>query len=324
VISRPTPRPLELVVSSVDRAATDVVVLELRDDANRPLPPFEPGAHLEVYLPNGMTRHYSLCNDSREANRYRIAVGLAPHSRGGSRHIHQNIRPGDRLTVSVPRNNFRLAEAANYCFIAGGIGITPILSMVKWCLANGRQWRLFYCARSRQHAAFQEEIVSGGDAHVRFHFDDANAGRLFDPAEALRGVDPTTHIYCCGPPALMVAVQEARAKYNEFLHFEWFTPRAADDARDTEKNSAFTVVVHSSGRRFPIAPDMSILGTLESNGIDIPNSCREGLCGTCETRIITGIPDHRDCVLSAEQRAANNTMMICVSRSKSDVLELDL
>lgn len=313
---------LHLDVSSVVKEAEQIVTLELRAKTGLPLPAFEPGSHLELYLPNGLVRHYSLYNDCAERHRYCIGVGLAHDGRGGSRYIHDVVRCGDTLAVSPPKNNFHLVpNATDYRFIAGGIGITPILSMIRWCMRNGKPWRLYYCTRSRLRAAFHEEIRRLGGDNALFHFDDEHPGRLFDPAEALRGLSPNTHVYCCGPAPLMVAVLNmTSAAAGDRVHFEWFSPPPLD----APKNTSFTVLIHSSGERLPVPEDRSILSVLEDHGILIPSSCREGLCATCETAVIAGVPDHRDSVLSPERRAANRTMMVCVSRAKSQILELDL
>ena len=311
-------------VASLDRSTEGVVMLELRDPGSRPVPSFTPGAHLEVYLPNGLIRHYSLCNDSTESDRYVLGVGLAASSRGGSSYLHQEIRAGDILETSAPRNNFPLvADAHEYCFISGGIGITPILSMIRWCVRNSRAWQLYGCARSRRRAPLYEALLelSGAEDRVKFHFDDEQEGRLFDPRPVLESLSATTHVYCCGPGPLMDAVAAARGgRPEELYHFEWFTPVRAEAGSDRP----FCVVIHSSGQRIEVPSGRSILSVLEEHGVGVPCSCREGLCGTCETPVLGGVPDHRDRVLTEEQKRANRSMMICVSRAKSDVIELDL
>ena len=217
------------------------------------------------------------------------------------RRIHDLVRRGDLLSVSRPRNNFPLVpDAEQYCFVAGGIGITPILSMIRWCVAAGKRWQLFYCVRSRQRAAFYEDIRTLGNTDaVHFHIDEERAGQFFDAEAALRTVPATAHVYCCGPAPLMRAVQEAgRDRPMIMWHFEWFSaePKTQEDLQ------AFDVVVRSSKQRFRVGADQSILGVLEDNGILLPSACREGLCGTCQVSVLSGIPDHRDTVLSAEQR----------------------
>lgn len=313
---------LALKVSGVHCEARDVMVLELRRPDGGALPPFTPGAHLEMYLPNGLIRHYSLCNDPAEHDRYCLGVGLARDSRGGSSFVHQQVRVGATLSVSPPRNNFPLELAAEeYVFIAGGIGITPIMAMIRACVATNRRWRLFYCTRNRQRTAFYEDLRALAPDRVHFHFDDEQEGRLFDAAAALQGVADTAHLYTCGPAPLMKAVEAAAAQRPpDRVHFEWFTAAAVDASAD----KPFTVVLRNSGTRYEVPAGRSILEVLEDHDAGVPYSCREGLCATCRTTVLAGECDHRDSVLSATERASNKEMMICVSRAKSEVLELDL
>jgi tetrachlorobenzoquinone reductase len=313
---------LNLKLTDLRCEARDVMLFELRDAQGRPLPPFTPGAHLEVALPNGLVRHYSLCNDPRERDRYCIAVGLARDTRGGSRWLHQHLRIGASLTVSAPRNNFPLELAAeSYVFIAGGIGITPILSMLRACVATHREFRLHYCARNRQRCAFYEELLALAPAQLQFHFDDEQDGRLFDARAALAAAPASAHVYTCGPAPLMKAVEAAASdRPSDRMHFEWFTAAEVDRAGD----QAFTVVLRNSGTRYEVPPGRSILEVLEDHDAGVPYSCREGLCATCRTTVLSGEVDHRDSVLSAAEKASNTEMMICVSRAKSPVLELEL
>lgn len=313
---------LHLTVSEVACEARDVMTIELRAADGRDLPAFAAGAHLEVFLPNGLVRHYSLCNDSRERDRYRIGVGLARNSRGGSRFIHQHVRVGTTLAVTAPRNNFPLDPGEDRClFIAGGIGITPILAMIRACAVRGRDWRLAYCCRNRQRAAFYEELADMGGGRCRFHFDDEQAGQLFDVRAALADLPRRAHVYCCGPVALMEAVRAATAGLpGDQVHFEWFAAPAAE----APPGKSFQVILRSTGARFDVPPGKTILEVLEEHGAGIPAACREGLCATCRTGVLEGIPEHRDLVLSQAERDANDQMMICVSRSKTDVLVLDL
>jgi vanillate O-demethylase ferredoxin subunit len=312
---------LTLRVADLSAEAKDAMVVELRDPAGRDLPPFTPGAHIELVMPGGIVRQYSLCNDSRERDRYRVGVGLAAASRGGSRYVHQSLRVGDTIPVTPPRNNFPLAVAApRHDFFAGGIGITPILSMVQWCEANGRPWHLYYLVRSRQRAAFLEQLAAYGDK-VTLHADD-EAGRLFDVAGAVAGLPRDSHVYCCGPAPLMLAVEQAaKDRPSETVHFEWFTAR---EVETPVRKEGFTVKLARSGKSFVVPPDKTILDVLEENGIDVAYSCREGLCATCETPVLSGIPEHRDSVLTEAEKKSGKSMMICISRSLSDVLELDL
>ncbi len=305
--------------------AQDVVSVELAEAGGGPLPGFEPGAHIDLHLPNGQIKQYSLCNPAGGAERYRVAVGHSVTSRGGSAFVHEQLRVGTALAISPPRNNFPLAaDAACFLFIAGGIGITPILSMLAWCAGHGKPWRLLYCAASRQRAAFVDDILALHGGEARFHFDNEQGGRLPDIAATLAQRRPGEHVYCCGPSGLMgVVQQQAGAAWpDSAVHFEWFTA-AAPDAEPGE-DAAFEVVLQQSGGRFTVPAGGSILETLEENGMMVPFGCREGLCGSCETRLCEGEADHRDSVLSAADRAAGATLMICVSRAKAGPLVLDL
>ena len=314
---------LQLDVTDVQAEARDVVSIELRAKGGGTLPPFEPGAHLEVDLPNGMVRHYSLVNDSRERDRYVIGVGRVAGSRGGSVFVHQSVRRGMLLSVSAPRNNFRLdPRATSFLFIAGGIGITPIMSMIRACEVDAKPWRLVYATRNGPRTAFYERLREHGP-RVQFHFDDQR-GAMLDVAHCLSDVKSGEHVYCCGPQALMESVRTHSAPLPaETVHFEYFTA-PAEAAKGAAVAGEFEVELRSSGRRFGVPPDKSILEVLEAGGLQLPFSCREGLCGTCLTAVCEGVPEHRDYVLSQAERDAGQSMTICVSRSKSPLLVLDL
>ncbi|WP_028627157.1 PDR/VanB family oxidoreductase [Metapseudomonas resinovorans] len=313
---------LDAVIAAINAEAKDVLSFDLVDPQGRDLPPFEPGSHLEVHLPNGLIRHYSLSNDFRERNRYRVGVGLSPQSRGGSKLLHGGLKVGDRLRISAPRNNFPLVgDGDHYSFVAGGIGITPILAMIRWCVANDKAWTLHYLTRSRLRAAFYEELQELGGGHVIFHFLDENGGQPLDIETAVAAMPSYSHIYCCGPAPLMERVQAAaQDRPSSKVHFEWFSGKTQENA----ENQGFRVILRSTGDELQIPPEKSILEVLEDNGHFVPFSCREGLCSSCETRVIAGTPDHRDFVLSDTAKAEGKSMLICVSRAKSEVLELDI
>jgi ferredoxin-NADP reductase len=317
-----SPGRLTLRVNRVAAEAKDVMLVELGIAGGGSLPPFEPGAHISLYLSNGLVRQYSLLNDCREQHRFVLGVGLARESRGGSLCIHGTIREGMVVQADSPRNNFRLdPDADSYRFIAGGIGITPILSMVRWCEANQKPWKLVYAARNRQCAAFYEELCQFGDGLVHFHFDDERAGPLHVP-EIVEAVGENEHIYCCGPEPLMKAVQAAAAPLRpEQLHFEWFAAASTDE---THHDEGFWVDLKRSEKSVFVGPSVSILDALEKSGHEVPFSCREGLCGTCETTVCDGEPDHRDFVLSDADRVNRRSIILCVSRSKSARLGIDL
>ena len=318
-----TAERLTLEVTDIRAEARDVVSVELRAKGGGELPPFEPGAHLEIQLPNGLVRHYSLTNDWRERDRYVVGVGRDAASRGGSVWIHQSLRRGTMLVCSTPRNNFRLdPQAGSFLFVAGGIGITPILAMVRRCAAEGRPWRLVYAARSAQRAAFAEALRALGPERVHLHFDDER-GAVLDTAPLLAAVADGEHVYCCGPQPLMDAVRRhAQALPADRLHFEYFTAPPTDAA--AAPAGSFEVELRSTGRRYPVPADRSILEVLEDAGLSLPFSCREGLCGTCLTGVCDGEPEHRDYVLTQAERDAGKSMTICVSRARSARLVLDL
>jgi len=313
---------LTVLVADVRAEAKDVITLELRAIAGGELPEFTPGAHLDVHLPNGLVRNYSLTNDWRERNRYIVGVGRAADSRGGSSYIHSTVRVGHQLKISAPRNNFPLDEnSASFLFIVGGIGITPIMAMVRWCIANQKPWRLIYAARSRQRTAFYEELCSLGADRVHFHFDD-EAGQVLDVAQAISSWKAGESIYCCGPAPLIEAVKTLTENLpSGTVRFEWFTVPESDEPQES---NSFTVRLERSNIEFEVPEQKSILEVLEEHGFELPFSCREGLCGTCVTNVCSGEPDHRDYVLSDEERESGKMMTICCSRSKSSLLTLDL
>lgn len=286
---------------------------------DRTLPPFDAGAHIDLHLSNGMTRSYSLLNDPVERHRYVVAVANDLSGRGGSRYLHDNVAVGDVLAVSGPRNHFPLAEdAAHSVLIAGGIGITPIYSMIQQLEAVGRSWELFYSARSRRGAALVDRLEAYGQ-RVRIRFDSETGGIPFDLAAITADASPATHVYCCGPSPMLKAFEAACAdRRPETVHLEYF---AADLSPAT---GSFDVHLARSKRSLLIEEGETILDRLLAEGFDIPYSCQEGTCGECEVRVLDGIPDHRDVVLSKNQRESNRMMMLCCSRAKSASLTLDL
>jgi ferredoxin-NADP reductase len=315
---------LTLKVARIGAEAKDVVRLELAHPEGAPLPAFEPGAHVPVHLPGGLVRHYSLCGDWRDRSRYVLGVGRAAPGRGGSEFVHSRLREGMELRCGAPANNFRLApDGTDYLLIAGGIGITPLLSMARWCEAHGKRWRMVYAARSRQRLAFYEEL-SAWPARVRFHCDD-EAGTPLDAAALLASVDSGTQVYCCGPTPLMEAVRGAGAHLpGDALHFEYFAAPAPASAAGDAQADGFWIDLRRSGTSLLVPPGRSILEVLEDNGHEVPFSCREGVCGTCETTVCEGEPEHLDYVYAPSQRESLTTMLVCVSRAKSPRLVLDL
>lgn len=308
----------EVDVTAVKTEADGVVSLELRS-LSGPLPSWSPGAHIDVILPNGLVRQYSLCGDPRNSDVWRIGVLREPSSRGGSRCIHDEIQPGDRLRVAVPRNNFGLVEAGRYLFIAGGIGITPILPMIRQVADEGRPWTLLYGGRTRGSMAFLDEISAyrGGEIHVV----PQDEFGLLDLPRFLGAPRTDTAVYCCGPGPLIDAVEaNCRNWPAGALHRERFAP----SAKSKLEKGAFEVELARSGQRLMVPAHTSLLTVLENAGHKITNSCRAGICGTCLVRVLSGVPQHNDDVLSDADRESGAVMLVCVSRSESDLLVLDL
>jgi ferredoxin-NADP reductase len=295
-----------------------VLALELTAMDRGDLPPFEPGAHIDLHLGDGMLRQYSLCGDPTERKSYRIGVREVDTGRV-SRYIHRNLRPGALLQISQPRNNFEFAASRNYLFIAGGIGVTPLLPMMQAATNAGAVWTLLFCSRNIEQAPFLEEARGyGGEISVHT----SQAGTRLDVTQCLATAKPDTMIYCCGPERLMTAVEAATAHWPEgTVRFEWFAPRARPEG---EISGGFRVVCARSGLNLDVMPEQSILQVLTDAGIEIARSCEQGICGTCEVRVLEGEIDHRDSILSATERASNQTMMTCVSRARSASLVLDV
>ncbi len=315
---------LELRVKRISYEADRINSYELVAPAGGDLVPFTAGGHIDLHLSNGMIRSYSLVNDQRERHRYIIAVNKELAGRGGSRFVHDNLRVGDIVRVSKPSNNFALCEEAGHSLlIAGGIGITPLLSMARRLDALGRSFELVYAARTRSAAAFLDEIEalrSNGHIGVCLDFDDERSGRVFDLAAIARQAPAQAHIYCCGPQPMLEAFETATAgRPADHVHVEYF------QAKDPPAIAGgFEVKLARSNRTIAVEAGKTILDALLDAGVAANHACSEGVCGTCETRVIDGIPDHRDQFLSKEEHAANKTMMICCSGAKSATLVLDL
>ncbi|MFF0089589.1 PDR/VanB family oxidoreductase [Streptomyces canus] len=305
----------ELVVDRRDSAADGVLALTLRHPLGEQLPQWEPGAHIDVVLGPGLERQYSLCGDPADRTAWRIAVLREPVGRGGSAHVHEQLGQGDKVRVRGPRNHFALRPAPRYRFIAGGIGITPILPMLAAAEAQGAEWTLLYGGRTRESMAFTEELSRYGDRVIVAPQDETG---LLDLASVLDGVPGGTLVYCCGPGPLLDAVEERCPA--GLLHVERFTPKEQPAAENTE----FEVELAQTGTTVTVAPDVSVLDAVRASGVEVLFSCTEGTCGTCETDVLDGTPDHRDSVLTDEEREAGETMMICVSRCRGKKLVLDL
>jgi vanillate O-demethylase ferredoxin subunit len=305
--------------------AVGICSVELVDPSGLALPAFSAGSHIDVQLPNGLTRQYSLCNAPSETHRYLLGILRDPASRGGSQAMHELVHEGDELRISPPKNYFTLANgAARSLLIAGGIGVTPLLCMAERLSDIGHRFEMHYCTRSRERTAFYERIKQAvfGD-QVNFHFDDGDAGQKLDLDSLLTTPQPGTHLYVCGPNGFMEAVLNgARAHgWSETnIHSEFFAaaiPPSADDA-------SFLVKLASSSRIIVVPKDKTVTMALSEAGIDIPTSCEQGMCGTCLTRVLEGEPDHKDMYLTAKEHAQNDQFLPCCSRSKSAMLVLDL
>ena len=315
---------LEVRVKRICYEADNINSYELVAPGGGELAPFTAGGHIDLHLPNGMIRSYSLVNDQCERHRYVIAVNRDAASRGGSSFVHDNIRAGDIITVSCPRNNFALHEEADRSIlIAGGIGITPLLSMIRRLEVLGRRGELFYAARTRRAAAFLDELGAlQPNVHLNLHvdFDDERSGRIFDISAIVGKAPAQAHLYCCGPVPMLEAFEAATAdRPADHVHAEYFQAREAPAIE-----GGFEIRLARSNRTITVEAGKTILDALLDAGIAANYACAEGVCGTCETRVLEGIPDHRDQFLSREEQAANKTIMICCSGAKSPTLVLDL
>jgi ferredoxin-NADP reductase len=309
---------LDCLVTDAAQVADGVIQLTLQAVINRPLPAWRPGAHIDLLLPIGVQRHYSLCGDPADRRRWRIAVLRHPGGRGGSDYIHAALRPGAELSVRGPRNRFALEPAGDYKFVAGGIGITPLLPMVRHLAqADCSSWSMIYGGRSRRSMAFTEELNALGG---RVAFCPADEGGRPDLDAYLAGTARGTLVYCCGPEPLMAAVRDLCAALGVGFRCERFAPAAEDE----KPNQPFTVTLGQTGDRVRVPADLTTLQALRKAGAVVLSSCEEGMCGTCETPVLAGAVDHRDSILTAEERAANDLMYVCVSRAHGDALVLDL
>ncbi len=313
-----TPRAATVVVAARREQARDVVSLELVAPDGGRLPDWEPGAHVDVVLPDGTTRQYSLCGDRWDAHRYRIGVLREPDGRGGSAYVHDHLAAGDTVGLGGPRNNFPLVPATRYLFVAGGIGITPILSMIHTAELLGADWHLLYGGRTRGSMAFREELEPRGD-RVRTVPQDEHG--LLDLAGFLGDPRADTRVYACGPPPLLAALADVTAGWPAHaVRTERFVATEAPPARDTP----FDVELARRGATVTVTPDRTVLQAVADAGVDVLSSCRRGVCGTCETGVLDGVPDHRDAILDDDERDAADCMFICVSRARGDRLVLDL
>ena len=306
-------------VAAKSLIAEGVVSLELVALDGAPLPSWDAGAHVDLMIDGVATRQYSLCGDPGDLTSYRLGVLLDPAGRGSSLHVHTSLAEGDQVTIRGPRNNFALVESPSYLFIAGGIGITPILPMIRVAESRRADWRLVYGGRRRASMAFVQELAGFGE-RVQLAPQD-EVGMLDLEGLLGRPLDHTL-VYCCGPEPLLAAVEASCATWPAHsLHVERFNAKPlTEPARD----GAFEVVLEKSGRTLSVPAEKSILEVVRDAGVGVLSSCEEGTCGTCETAVLAGEPDHRDSLLDEDERAENTCMMICVSRALSERLVLDL
>lgn len=312
---------LDARIHSIAHEAQGILLFDIRPTRGQQFPGFEAGAHIDLHLPNGLNRSYSIVNSQDDSDRYLIAVKNEVSGRGGSRFIHAELRVGDTIRIGGPRNNFRLREMASHSvLIAGGIGITPLYGMIQRLEHLNRSWELHYAAADREQAAFvpQLEALQSG-THFYFRSDRPMQPAL-DLHEVVSSAPDDADFYCCGPNRMLEAFEVATASRKpENVHAEYFTAREAPAVE-----GGFEVTLQRSGRRVMIQPGETILDALIKLGVDIPFSCMEGVCGSCQVGVVEGIPDHRDLILSKQEREKNDRMLVCCSGSKSARLVLDL
>ena len=309
---------LDLIVVRREEQGRGIVVLELAAPDGGLLPPFEAGAHIDVHLAPGLIRQYSLCGDPADRSRYRLGILRETGSRGGSDAVFHRFHLGERVRIGLPRNLFPLtANAAHSVLLAGGIGVTPLLAMACHLHATGQPFDLHYCVRDRDHAAFLTELEA---APFRFalHTDDGPADQRLQPDRDLPLPAPGTHLYVCGPTGFMdwvIAAARQRGYSDVQIHREYFKSDVASTG------DAFEVVLARSGRRVTVPSGTSIVEALSAIGVRVEVACEQGVCGTCLTDVLAGVPDHRDSFLTAEEHASNREMTLCCSRAKNAVTD---
>ncbi|MBC7202452.1 MAG: oxidoreductase [Pusillimonas sp.] len=315
---------LSVKVVNKTQEAEDIISLELASTDGKTLPSFSAGAHIDVNVPGGLTRQYSLLNDSGEQHRYVIGVLRDPESRGGSTAIHDKVNVGDVLQISEPKNHFPLVKSQRSVLFAGGIGVTPILCMARRLSAINADFEMHYCARSPERMAFKGDIESSAFANrVQFHFDNGDDAQKLKLEQIIAQPQAQTHIYVCGPTGFIdhvVNTAKEKGWATEQVHLEYFGAAQVD----TSDDASFEVKIASTGQTFTVPADKSITQVLDENDVFVPVSCEEGVCGTCLVRVLEGEPEHRDLYLTDAEHAANDQMTPCCSRSKSPVLVLDL
>jgi phthalate 4,5-dioxygenase reductase component len=318
--SEQQPQMMPLRVTRNDPIAEGIHLLEFRDGGGALLPPFTAGAHIAIRVPNGLTRKYSLCNDPAERDRYQVAVKREANGRGGSSNLIDAVKAGDELMVTAPVNDFKLPpRAQDFLFIAGGIGVTPIMAMIREARAQGKRFRLYYCTRSPQTTAFMEELSAPEfSGCVTIHHDHGDPARSLNLKPVLAERRNREHLYCCGPRPLMEAVRAMTDHWSSTaVHFEAFSEAETHKADD----KPLRVRLARSGDVVEVPVTQTILEALRQHGLEVPSSCETGTCGTCRTKMLAGEADHRDLVLAEHER--KDHIMICVSRAKCDEITID-
>ncbi len=312
---------IEVRLTAIRYAARDINLFEFSRTDAAPLPAVEPGAHIDLHLADNLVRQYSLVEAGENLSTYTVGIKREAKGRGGSSFAFDLLKVGDVLSISSPRNNFRLAESAPISiFVAGGIGITPIHAMMSRLSEIGRPWKLHYACRSRAEMPRFGLLSRTSPAQAHLHFDDEARGAYLDIDAIVGSAPPDAHLYCCGPAPMLSAFEKATGAWPaDQVHVEYF---AAKEAPQSTRD--FVVRLERSNREFTVPAGKTILGVLRAAGLNVAFSCEEGVCGACETAVLSGIPEHHDSILTASERAANDTMMICCGSARSDVLVLDL
>lgn len=316
---------MDVIVKHREKETDLISVFELTSTDGKDLPAFTSGSHIDVHLPSGLMRQYSLCNAATETHRYQIGVLNDPETRGGSKDMHENVLEGMKLKISEPRNSFELDPTAETSLLlAGGIGVTPLLCMAEELSAINADFKMHYCTRTKQRTAFIQRIKNSAYADkVTHHFDDGGEAQKFDIKSALRARGDKKHLYVCGPQGFMDAVLNTARDIGwseDSLHYEYFSAQDLLEDGDTE----FELELRQTGKTITVAKDETIVEALAKIGIEVEVSCEQGLCGTCELRVIDGVPDHRDVYLLDDEKAANETFMPCCSRSNTPRLVIEL
>jgi len=312
-------------LSKIEDVARDTKLYTFQRVDGGKLPSYKPGAHIDLHLPNGLLRQFSLVVPASDPDSYTVGVKRDENSRGGSRYIIEKMKVGDQIKISAPRNNFPLVENAEHVvLIAGGIGITPIWCMAQELQAQGRSWKIHYACRSQADMAFLSDLKKLDPSLAHLHFDDEAGGKVIDLAAAIAEAPANAHFYCCGPNPMLKAFEAAatsRPRAN--VHIEYFTPKE-DVSAEGSDIGGFWVELARSGEEYFIPPGKKVLEVLFDAGVDVDYSCELGICGACETRVISGTPIHHDSVLSEEEQATNDKVMICCCGCTSERLVLDM